>query len=307
MYTSEPNTGPRSRPPNLEEEFEEGILENLKLGHDVRFILAVVGGGAIRVGREIARRHLRYVETVAINCDPRVQGLDEFDRRVCLGPESGAEGDTGGSSVVGGLLARAAEPALERIFDGATFVTVVGSLGGGSGTGALPYVLEAAARQSEVLSVFVIKPFQCEGDRRSVADRALARLNFVEAFVEKEQRGLATLQVLDNEYLARRDRHLPLHQLASHWAEVISSHIEKAFVLPAEASVQAFHLGRGSGAETLPTALTIDAGVIEAQELEPPAPPFAPPQPPPDVPMAAPSYVELTFEIEAPAPGPEVR
>jgi hypothetical protein len=219
-------------------------FENLRLGHDVRFLLVCVGGGATRIGTEVASRHLRYVETVAINCDPRVQGREEFDRRVCLGYGSGPEGDAAGSPVIGSQLARAAEPALERIFQGATFVTIVATLGGGTGTGVLPFVLEAASRSAEVVSVFVVKPFSCEGDRRALAERAIARLHFIDPFVEKQERNQAKLTVLDNESLVERAPRIPLPSLNREFAEVIAAHVERSFVIPAEAAIEAERLAR---------------------------------------------------------------
>ena len=277
---------------------------SLRLGQDVRFVLAAVGGGAIRVAREIARRHLRHLETVAINCDPKVQGFDEFDRRVYLGPDSGVDTDTGGSPFVGGVLARAAEPALQRIFRGVTFVIVVGSLGGGAGSGAFPYVLEVASRNSEVVSAFVIKPFRCEGDRRALADRAIGRLHFVDAFVEKRERGVATLQTLDNESLVRTCGTLAFSRIAEHWASVIEEHIERSFLAPTEAILNA--------AELNPSTLSIATSTPEAESPE-----FAvvPPArlPEPSVPSPMPALgadlgeVELTFEVDSPERPPAAR
>ncbi len=255
------------------EEFDDGP-EMLRLGQDVRFVLVVVGGGAVRVGREIARRHLRYLETVAVNCDARVQELEEFDRRVYLGPETAPEDGTGGSPAVGGRLARAAEPALDRILDGATFVTVVASLGGGSGTGALPSVLEAASRSAEFVSVFAIKPFECEGDRRAVADRALARLHFLEGFVEKQESRRGTLQVLDNESLLRRDRRLPLNRLAQHWAELIATHIEQSFVTPIEAALEARRLERALEPDPMHLPLPGPPSPTPLSPVDPAGPPM---------------------------------
>lgn len=276
----------------------------LRLGQDVRFVLAAVGGGAIRVAREIARRHIRHLETVAINCDPKVQGFDEFDRRVYLGPDSGAETDTGGSPFVGGVLARAAEPALQRIFRGATFVIVVGSLGGGAGSGAFPYVLEVASRNSEVVSAFVIKPFRCEGDRRALADRAIGRLHFVDSFVEKRERGVATLQTLDNESLVRTCGTLAFSRIAEHWASIIEEHIERSFLAPTEAILSATHL---SHSVLAPPMNQVSA---ETPELE-----LVPPSraPPPEIPMPMPALrsgggdVELTFEVDGEARPPSAQ
>jgi len=275
----------------------------LRLGQDVRFVLAAVGGGAIRVAREVARHHLRYLETVAINCDPRVQGFDEFDRRVYLGPDSGADTDTGGSPFVGGVLARAAEPALQRIFHGVTFVIVVGSLGGGAGSGAFPYVLEVASRNAEVVSAFVIKPFRCEGDRRALADRAIGRLHFVESFVEKRERGVASLQTLDNESLVASCGSLAFTRIAEHWASVIEEHIERSFLSPTEAILNAAELAPS------PVSASIGAAAIEAPALDVIP---APRSPEPEIPLPLPAAhrasgeVELTFEVDVKARPPSV-
>ncbi len=267
-----------------------------RLGQDVRIVLAAVGGGAIRIGRELARRHIRHLECVAINCDPKVQGFDEFDRRVYLGPDSGAEVDTGGSPFVGGMLARAAEPALQRIFRGATFVILIGSLGGGAGSGAFPYILEVASRNAEVVSAFVIKPFRCEGDRRALADRAIGRLHFVESFVEKRERGCATLQILDNESLVRGHSHLAINRLGGHWATVVEEHIERSFLAPAEALLETLELSHAAHAVPMNRVPTAEAPTLAG------IPPMPIPTPAmhPDLPAAhgiGPD-VELTFEVD---------
>jgi len=291
----------RNLTPGIGEPIGASWENPLRLGQDVRFVLAAVGGGAIRVAREVARRHVRHLETVAINCDPKVQGFDEFDRRVYLGPDSGVDTDTGGSPFVGGVLARAAEPALQRIFHGVTFVIVVGSLGGGAGSGAFPYVLEVASRNAEVVSAFVIKPFRCEGDRRALADRAIGRLHFVESFVEKRERGVATLQTLDNESLVSTCGRLAFSRIADHWASVIEDHIERSFLTPTEAILNAAELSTG---ELSPVPVRA--------ELETPALGIVPPPhvPEPQLPVPMPAVradgpeVELTFEVDAKARPP---
>ena len=276
---------------------------SVRLGQDVRFLLVAVGGGGVRVGREIARRHLRFVETVAINCDPRVAGAEEFDRRICLGADDGAGPGVPGSAAAAGQLARAAGPVLDRIFEGVTFVTVVASLGGGSGTGMLGPVLDAASRSTEVLSVFVVKPFAVETERRAVADRAIAGLHFLDAFVEKHQRRQATLTVLDNEELRRSDPGIPFHRVANHWADRIATHIEESMLHPVEALLDAQRIAgldieesERRAMPSLPTSL----GPPESD----PSPPVGPRASPPL--SAAGADVELTFEVVASIPrGPE--
>jgi hypothetical protein len=302
-YEGERTASERNSAPGYGEAIEVGWETHLRMGQDVRFVLAAVGGGAIRIGREIARKHIRHLETVAINCDPKVQSFDEFDRRVYLGPDSGAETDTGGSPIVGGTLAGAAEPALQRIFQGATFVIIVGSLGGGAGSGALPYVLEVAARNAEVVSAFVVKPFRCEGARRSLADRAIARLEFVESFVEKRERGFASLRTLDNEGLVETQARVAFSRVSQHWASIIEDHIENSFLAPVESMLSALEISEAMIAgpsNRVPTVEAIPPAVA------PPPPTVAPglPSELPPVPGAS-DEVEVTFEIEsAPRPPP---
>jgi hypothetical protein len=273
----------------------------LRLGQELRVVFVAVGGGAIRVGREIARQHLRYVESVAINCDPKVQGFEDFDRRVCLSPESGAEVDTGGSAVVGAVLARAAEPSLQRIFRGAAFVVMVGSLGGGAGSGAFPYILDVAARNTGVVSAFVIKPFRCEGNRRALAERAIGRLHLCEAFAEKSERGNATLQVLDNERLVASMGHLAFGRVAEHWASVIRDHLETAILTPAEAILGPAHMH-----ELVESAVaTPSVDTVEVPFAPPPTPAPSPLGPAPlPAAHAAGATAELTFEVVSEARPP---
>jgi hypothetical protein len=298
MYDTEQRHGGRSGDEGFAIGHDEDLFENLRLGRDIRFVLAGVGGGGIRISSEVARRRLPYLESVAINCDPRVQDLEEFDRRVCLGPESGGDPDTGGSAVVGGHLARAAEPALERIFDGATFVTVIASLGGGTGTGALPFVVEAAARASAALKVFVVKPFECEADRRAIAERAIARLHFLDAFVEKQLSHRASLQILDNETLAREHRTLPVRRIDRFWGEVVAHQVEEEMIRPAEMTFESERRASLARAGLLVPALPVESppSGLTPEPPMPIAPQFELPRPLDAAPLA-----ELTFEVLPPS------
>jgi hypothetical protein len=185
------------------------------------------------------------------------------------------------------------------VFDGATFVTVVASLGGASGTGILPHVLEAASRSAEVLSVFVVKPFAAEAERRAVAERAIAGLHFLDAFVEKHQRHQATLTILDNEELYRRERRMPLRQMASEWADRISSHIEHSMLHPVEALLDSQRVAEVGFEESFP-------------RIPPTIPSSIGPEPPQELPPMVPRMdlgvspgapdAELTFEVIVPGP-----
>ena len=200
-----------------------GLSAVLKVRDDLRLVLVGLGGGGVNVTRAVARRRLPHLETVAINCDPRVQSFEEFDRLLYLGPENAEATGTGGSPLVGGMLARAAEPRLRSIFEDAPFVTIVASLGGGSGSGLVLPILELASRYAHHVTAFVIKPFACEGDRRGIAERTIGRIHFLEQFNDRASRGQARLEVLDNQALVPRLGNRSFSFVPAYWANVFGS------------------------------------------------------------------------------------
>lgn len=265
-----------------------------RLGHDLRFVLVGVGGGGVSVARTVARRRLRHLETVAINCDRRVQGFDEFDRRVYLGPDSGEPGDTGGSPLVGGTLARAAEPALRTIFEGTPFITIVASLGGGSGSGLVPHVLELASRHCHHVSAFLIKPFQCEGERRAIADRTIGRIHLLELFNDAMSHGRARLQVLDNQSLVSRLGNRGFPAVSAHWADLVGDHIETNYLRAAEAEIDVLRTAQASA---------LASRAVASVMVEPASSPgLAAPEVMPMLPAARAVEAELTFEVVGATP-----
>ncbi len=289
-------TGPSEFLGNAGDLIAVGDEVSLRLGQELRVVLAAVGGGAIQIGREIARHGVRHLETVAINCDSKVHAFEEYDRRIYLGPDTGADVDTGGSAVVGGLLARAAEPALQKVFQGASFVILLGSLGGGAGSGAFPYVLEVAARNAGIVSAFVVKPFRCEGQRRSLADRAIGRLKLIEPFAEKQERGAGSLRILDNELLIPELGKSAFSQVSRHWAAVVENHIEQSILAPAEAILASLP----PTTVRVTTTVNLPASSPAGLALVPPSPPLL--EPPPLLPAvrAEVAQAELTFEVDRP-------
>ena len=280
---------------------EPGREADLKLGRDVRFLLVAVGGGAVRVARDIARQKIRYLETVAINCDARVQDAAEFDRRICLTSLPSEDPDAGGSPSRGQSLARAALPVLDSLFEGSTFVTVLASLGGGSGTGVLPVLLEAAARRAAVLSVFLIKPFACEAERRSLAERAMGGLPLLDGLQDMANEGRAQIRVLDNEDAARTGLHQPFHRLWKEYARVVGTHIQVNYIQPTEGALRVRTLAHlvetplngpvPSPSNSHAPLEPLPAGIRPTLVTASPTPPVTPPR-----------EAELTFEVETMGP-----
>jgi hypothetical protein len=239
---SVPHDDIRVSPP--EEAARAALPNGFRLGHEAKFLLVAVGGGAMRVVRSAALPGIRYVETVAINGDDRVIEALDFHQRIRVDlPRDGwiDGGEHPLSQPIPHLMTE-----LDRVFEGSTFVTVVASLGGGSGTEVLPSVLDAAARHAPFLSVFLLKPFACEEERRAVAEHALEALRAQGTFAERVRSHQATLSVLDNETAVRTQGHSPFNRLDRLWGDVVASHILDRYVGPAEAALEEYRMARQS-------------------------------------------------------------
>ena len=97
---------------------------------------------------------------------------------------------------------------------------------------------------------------------------------------KKRERGVATLQTLDNESLVRTCGTLAFSRIAEHWASVIEEHIERSFLAPTEAIL--------SAAQLAPSALSEATAhpEVETPEFEV-VPPARGPEPPLPAPMPA--------------------
>ncbi len=202
----------------------------LALGRDVRFRLVAVGGGGIRVGREVARRKIQYLESAAVNCDRRVYEEKLFDRQVFV-PGLPGDADADGDTTVqdSTLRALAAREDLRSLFQGATCTTIVASLGGGSGSGILPVLIDLATQSYDLahLTLYLIAPFAAEEKRRRIADQTMGNLWFLEGLTELNEAGRAHIVVLDNEAMYRSNAHLSFSGLVNLYANEISDHVRK--------------------------------------------------------------------------------
>lgn len=202
----------------------------LALGRDVRFLLVAVGGGGIRVGREIARRKIQYLETAAVNCDRRVYEEKLFDRKFFVKGLPGDEEADGDTTVRdGSMRALAAQQELSSLFQGATCTTIVASLGGGSGSGILPVLIDLATQSPDLahLTLYLIAPFAAEEKRRRISDQTMGNLWFLDGLTELNEEGRAHIVVLDNETTFRSNPQLSISGLSNLYAGEIAEHVRK--------------------------------------------------------------------------------
>src|SRR5262249_10105209 len=139
-----------------------------------------VGGAGLNALDRVVLDGLEKAGVVAINTD--VQSLTssvaahkvQLGRTVTRGLGAGCDPDLGYQAAV-----ESTEEIREALSD-ANVIFVCAGLGGGTGSGAAPYVAQLAREAGALVIAFVTLPFTFEGKRRNAQAReALSRLNEV--------------------------------------------------------------------------------------------------------------------------------
>ena len=143
-----------------------------------RIAVVGVGGAGCNVISSFSGRECQ-VDTIAINTDRKALEKTEADKKIYICKEvlkgEGTRGDAN-------LGKKCAECHIEEIRDalfGYEYVFVVAGLGGGTGSGAMPIVIDSAAIGGAETSAIAIKPFFFEGERKELAAKAYRRVQAV--------------------------------------------------------------------------------------------------------------------------------
>ena len=131
-----------------------------------RIVVCGVGGAGCNAVNNMMMKGLQGAEFIVANTDAQSLDSSSADVKIQLGAEL-TQGLGAGSNPEVGL--KAAEETTDTIlehFDGVHMCFITAGMGGGTGTGAGPYIAKLA-REAGILTVGVItKPFAFEGQRR---------------------------------------------------------------------------------------------------------------------------------------------
>lgn len=143
----------------------------------IRIKIVGVGGAGGRIVTGMKDCSLPRTKILAINTD--LQALEQ-----CQGIETIPIGENityglgaGMNPKIGEKAAKAQKEELERIFQKTELILLVGGLGGGTASGALPVMAEMARKTGALVIGVVLKPFGFEGGpRMRVAQAAIKKL-----------------------------------------------------------------------------------------------------------------------------------
>ena len=137
-------------------------------------LIAGIGNGGCNTARVIARQWPNGPKIVGVNTDQRA--LAELDGIECIpiGEKMLKGLGTGGDPRVARQAAAADVEKLRPLFTGIDLAIFVAGLGGGTGSGVAPFLIEEAKKAGALTLCFVMLPFEFEGPRRKEkAERGL--------------------------------------------------------------------------------------------------------------------------------------
>src|SRR5215469_11331200 len=137
-----------------------------------------VGGAGLNALDRIVLDGLERADVVAINTDVQSLTSSVATRKVQLGRNVSRGLGAGGDPEVGYQAAVESADEIREALADSRVIFICAGLGGGTGSGAAPYVAQAARESGALVIPFVTLPFAFEGKRRNTQAReALLRLS----------------------------------------------------------------------------------------------------------------------------------
>ncbi len=139
-------------------------------------VVGLGGGGGNAVSR-MRRDFFRGVDFIAMNTDAQDLELCNAKRKIHVGQNLTKGLGTGMNPELGRQAAEENRAEIVESLKGSDLVFITAGLGGGTGSGMIPVVAEAAKELGALTIAVVTKPFSFEGAQRSrIAQEAIAKL-----------------------------------------------------------------------------------------------------------------------------------
>src|SRR5216110_3602282 len=148
-----------------------------RLAEFIPIKIVSVGGAGLNALDRIVLDGLERADVVAINTDVNSLTSSVATRKVQLGRSVSRGLGAGGDPDVGYQAALESADEVREALADSRVIFICAGLGGGTGSGAAPYIAQAAREAGALVIPFVTLPFTFEGKRRNAQAReALARL-----------------------------------------------------------------------------------------------------------------------------------
>ena len=155
----------------------EAMCQTSICGLEPRVAVVGIGGAGCNVVNDMYWAD-GSIDSIAINTDKQALGRVYADKKVCIADESKTNG-TGGDMALGKQLGKLHMDEIEEAVSGYDTVFVIAGVGGGTGSGVAPLVLDVAQRLGSMTFAIMIKPFSFETARVKASRDAIAQIKGV--------------------------------------------------------------------------------------------------------------------------------
>lgn len=174
-----------------------------------------VGGAGSNMVSWLYKKGVKGAEIIACNTDQQHLDMTEADLKFLIGKQITRGLGCGGFPAKGTQAAQETQKEIKDALLGSDMVFVCAGMGGGTGTGAAPFIAAAARDTGAIVIGTVTMPFNIERARIDRAEHGLAQLRDVSD----------TVIVIDNNRLVQIAGNLPVQQAFAVANELISTMI----------------------------------------------------------------------------------
>ncbi len=176
-------------------------LQQLIASQKTRIKVIGCGGAGNNTINRISEVGIKGIQTIAINTDAQDLLYTSAEKKILIGKELTHGIGAGSNPKIGEEAAKESEHELKKSLEGSDMIFLTCGLGGGTGTGSIPFVAQLARKMGILTVGIVTMPFTMEGSHRF--ENAVIGL-------EKLEQSINTLIVIPNDKLLELAPHLPL-------------------------------------------------------------------------------------------------
>jgi len=177
-------------------------LEELIKKQSAKIKVIGVGGAGNNSLSRMREIGIKGGELIAVNTDAQDLLYANADQKILIGRDLTQGLGAGSNPRVGEEAAKESESEIKKKIANSDMIFITCGMGGGTGTGAAPYIAELAKKQGSLTIGVITLPFTIEGKKR--IENAMDGLDRMQSVVD-------TLIVIPNDKLLELAPDLPLH------------------------------------------------------------------------------------------------
>ena len=162
------------------------------LGSPVKVKVVGIGGGGGNAISRMLKSNIQDVDYLSLNTDSQVLKRQSSVRQIGIGPNTTNGMGSGGHPEIGRKAIKESSEAVAEALSDTDLVFITAGMGGGTGTGAAPYVAEIARKRGALTVGIVTMPFSFEGVNRT---------NLANSAIENIKSNIETFIIIDNNSL----------------------------------------------------------------------------------------------------------